>query len=792
MSVITSEELERQKRNEENTKLRLITPEIQKKWGYDLEKIQMEYTFTAGKISLDDGEAKRGEPLRADYLLLYKNNIPLALVEAKGEDHSADEGRDQVIKYAMILDVPFAYSTNGHELIEKDMITGEITDLKLDDFPMQNDLWNRYIKEKVLSEDEVKLLLQPYYQDTTSSKPKEPRYYQRIAINKTIEAVAKNQNRLLLVMATGTGKTFTAFQIMWRLYKSGSKKKMLYLVDRNILADQSITKDFKPFNTEDPGAMIKIKNDTIDDSSHSIYFALYQQLKSKDNKYYEKLPKDFFDLIIVDECHRGSANEDSSWREILDYFGSAIQLGLTATPKEDGVTTDYFGEPIYTYSLKNGINDGFLAPYQVVTIGLNIDKTGYQAHEGEIDEKGNKLEEKLYEAKSFDRFNGVAIKERRDVVAKKISDYMKENDCRYAKTIVFCETIEHAQAMTKRLVNENLDLVKENPKYVVQITGDNDEGKAELDNFVDPSSKYPVIAVTSELMSTGVDSETCKLIVLDKSIGSMTEFKQIVGRGTRIKEKYNIDGEEFDKLYFTVLDFRENYLHFQDPAFDGVPISITTKSEEDTLFIPSHKKAFKREIEETKNEIAYVSGVKVEVDDENVYYRDESGKLTSENLVSCARNNILEQYPTVNDFEDAFMKSEDKLLFTNDLLITNKLTLSIQDDFGMLIDGYDIVRYIGYKITPISKEDRMNKIYKNELFKSQDTDKQIILKVIINQYNTLEQSFGPLKTTKAYQSNGLSLMGYSPQKINKIFVSKKNYIDLMNEFEKILYDKGED
>ncbi|MBO5527538.1 MAG: DEAD/DEAH box helicase family protein, partial [Erysipelotrichaceae bacterium] len=583
MAVLDPNDLLQQQQNEETTKMKYITPVIQAKWANN-DKIVMEYYYTDGRISIDEyNVAHRGKPKKVDYLLLWKDNVLLALVEAKGQDHSADDGYSQAIDYAADLDVPFAYSTNGTELIEKDMITGINKRMRIDDFPGPDELWDRYMKEKGLSNDTEAIITYPYW---TTFGGKKPRYYQRIAINRTVEHIAKGNKRALIVMATGTGKTFTAFQIIWRFWKMGKMKKILFLADRNILVDQTMRKDFAPFTD----AMVKFDNDKID-TSKDIYLALYQQLKSNDTDYFKKYPRDFFDLIVIDEAHRGSASEDSSWHEILTWFTDAVQIGMTATPKDGGVEEAsiaeekaastltsalannpndmkmiaklrkefdkahearvraeeesnmyYFGNPVYTYSLKQGIEDGFLAPYKVISVELDVDKKGYTPPSGKLDIDGNPVEQRTYTQEEFDR--KIIVEERRQLVAERITDFMKVNDCRYAKTIVFCESIEHAQDTVRRLENLNHDLVAENPKYVMQITGDNDIGKKQLDNFVDPNSKYPVIAVTSRLMSTGVDAETCKIIALDRTIGSMTEFKQIIGRGTRIKEKFECDGEE--------------------------------------------------------------------------------------------------------------------------------------------------------------------------------------------------------------------------------------------------------
>ena len=790
-------DLEEQLKNEENTKRMYITPIIEERWNKEQNSIVMEYYFTDGRVDINGSIVKRDEPKKADYLLLFKNNIPLALVEAKGIDHRAMEGYQQVIDYATILDVPFAYATNGDDLIEVDMLKGITNDkLKIKDFPYSETLWKRYIEGKEITEEQLSLINQPYYEDTTRLKPKKPRYYQRIAINRVIDAISKGKKRLLLVMATGTGKTYTAFQIVWRLWKSRNKKKILYLVDRNALADQTMQKDFKPF--VDAGVMKKIDSNTIkEDTAYEVYTALYQQLKNNEQDYYKELPSDFFDLIIVDECHRGSAAEDSTWHEILDYFSSATQIGLTATPKEteDISNIGYFcsetdGKPIYTYSLKQGIEDGFLAPYRVISIELDIDKTGYKPAPGEVDLNGNPLENRIYEQREFDRT--IAIDSRRDIVAKRITEYMIENNCRFAKTIVFCENIEHAEAMVVKLKNYNSDLVAENPKYVMKITGDDEIGKAELENFTDPNTKYPVIAVTSKLMSTGVDSETCELIVLDKSIGSMTEFKQTIGRGTRIKEKFTIDNQEKNKLHFTILDFRTNYTQFEDPEFDGEPVAVMNINEREKFpkDIPQKITDEKKEVNTTRHlEKAFIEGREVSIENEVVQYRDEEGNLVKENIDSCVKNNIVEQYPTIEQFREKFNDSTNKDMFLKELLLSAEYLKKIKQQFDYPIDNYDIVQFIGYKIPPKSKQERLDRIYNSSFYGNLSDSQKVIYKTILEEY--LKQDFNELKKIQTLNLPQLNNLGYTPIKIKKEILNDNidNYINYMNKFEKILYEE---
>ena len=538
---------------EEDIKLKYITPALQKS-DWDVQtQIRCEYYYTAGKINVRENVSSRGKGKKVDYVLSYKSNIPLAIVEAKDNNVTVSHGIQQAIGYAGDLDIPFAYSSNGTGFYEHDMITGLEKEISIDEFPTPEELWYRYVNEKELTEEQLKIITEPYY---FMSAYKTPRYYQRIAINKTIEAIAKGQKRILLVMATGTGKTFTAFQIIHRLHKSGAKKKILYLADRNVLIDQTMQNDFKPFQK----VMTKIENRNMD-SSYEIYMSLYHQLRSSEEEIYKQFKPDFFDLIIVDECHRSSARDDSNWHEILTYFDSATQIGMTATPKEtnDISNINYFGEPIYTYSLKDGIEDGFLAPYKVIKVGLDKDLEGYRPEKGKLDEDGYEVEDKEYTVHDFDRT--IVIDERTKAVAKRITEYLKATD-RYARTIVFCVDTEHALRMRNALAMENSDLVKVNPNYVVRITSNDEVGRNKLEDFIDANTTYPVIATTSKLLSTGVDTKTVKLIVLDEDIQSMTEFKQIIGRGTRLLPNKG-------KEYFTIMDFRNNSEKFADPDFNG-------------------------------------------------------------------------------------------------------------------------------------------------------------------------------------------------------------------------------
>lgn len=823
-----------QQQNEETTKMKYITPVILERWQ-DVDKVLMEYNFTEGRISVDEyNMTHRGKPKRADYLLLFRDNLPLAIVEAKGADHSADEGYSQAVEYARILDVPFAYSTNGDDLIEKDMISGINKNMKMKDFPTIDELWERYQKESNLTREQVDIYSFPYYVTATGKKP---RYYQRIAINRAVKSIVEGQQRLLIVMATGTGKTFTSFQIIYRFWKTRTFKKILYLADRNILIDQTMRKDFKPF----ADAMEKIDNKNIN-TSKEIFLGLYQQLKTggrngeEGHDYYKQLPRDFFDLVIIDECHRGSASKDSNWHEILTYFKSAVQIGMTATPKDGGIqdaikaeeearkdyndavasndtklieqakknvekaivrrekaesecNAMYFGNPIYTYSLKQGIEDGFLAPYKVLSVDLNIDKYGYYPPKGTKDVNGQPIEDRLYTQADFDR--KIVVVERRELVAKRISDFMKINDMRYAKTIVFCEDIPHCQEMVRLLENENKDLVAEDSRYIMQITGDNQVGKEQLDNFVDPSSKYPVIAVTSRLMSTGVDAETCEIVVLDRIIGSMTEFKQIIGRGTRIKQEYECDGEEKSKMYFTILDFRKNYLKFNDPAFDGTPVTITDVPEENDFPKPPIKPNPETPPQPpaAPHRVARVNGVDVTIVGEDVQYLDLDGNLVTQNITSCIRNNIITQYPDFESFKAAWLLANDKARFASELLLGIEWGSGFKTKYGYTVDDFDIIAYMGYDIEPpMSKHQRTQSLAIANYLEPFDDDKKEVIRLLLDAY--AETNFTNLRDIKnIFSQPQFTEIGLTPLKaVKQVFGGKDKYFKCLNEIENKLYE----
>lgn len=807
MNLIPLDDIDEQEQNEENTKLKYITPAIQNKWNAEGDKIVMEYGkdkfgntgsghyFTEGQIIVDkEGNITRGKKKKVDYLLLFKYNIPLALVEAKGYEHDINDGVQQALEYAEMLNVPYAYTSNGHAFHEEDRIQGTNRELSMNDFPTSDELWERYKKDNSLTEEQADLIASPYY----TNDGRKPRYYQRNAINKSIEAIARGQNRLLITMATGTGKTYVAMQIIYRLYTKNIKKKILFLVDRTALAEQTF-EAFTPFKksmvivgTKEDGKHYTLKTEEGIKhlSSMEIFISLYHQMKSgssdeaeteinDDKAYYKNLPSDFFDLIIVDECHRGSINEEKGWHEMLEYFSSATQIGLTATPKETsfGSNIEYFckdndGKPIYTYSLQQGIKDGFLAPYKVVAMELDVDRDGYMPKKDETDIFGKPLENRIYEQKDFDR--KLIIDDRRELVAKQITEYLKATGDRYMKTIIFCETEEHAGAMMNLLKNENKDLVAENSKYIMRITANDQEGKDQIKNFASPNQKYPVIAITSKLLSTGVDTQTVGLIVLDKTIGSMSEFKQTIGRGTRIKEQYKVDGVEKTKMHFTIMDFRKNYIKFDDPDFDG-DVEIT----EGTSAPVKSKTTVRR-----KREIFRIKGKQVELAGKTVKYLDENMQLIKqENIESCVEHNIKDYYVDHVTFKTAWIKSGNKLELANELLIHDYFIDTLRGDLGENVDLYDIISYIGYGIPIPSKQDKIDKM--TDYIYTLTDEQQRVLHILFEVYK--QSDFNDLRLLKIFDLPIFGERGYNRKTAIKPFGSKEGYIKVINELETKMY-----
>ena len=753
-----------------------ITPALVKA-GWDIKRqIREEVTFTDGRIIVRGNVTTRGKRKRVDYILYYKSNLPIAVVEAKDNKHSIGDGMQQAINYADILDLQFAYSSNGDGFIEHDMKSGTEREISLEEFPSPEELWNRYKGIKKITPEQEKIITEPYY---FAQGDKTPRYYQRIAVNRTIEAIVKGKNRILLVMATGTGKTYTAFQIIHRLRASGAKKKILFLADRNILVDQTKQNDFKPFQK----VMTKVENRTMD-SSYEVFLALYQQLSgAEDLEVFKQFSPDFFDLIIIDECHRGSSKDSSAWRKILDYFSSATQIGLTATPKEtkEISSSTYFGEPIYTYSLKQGIEDGFLAPYKVIRIGIDKDLEGYRPIKGKLDDYGNELEDREYNIKDFDK--NLIIDDRTKVVAKKITEFLKKTD-RFSKTIVFCIDIEHAERMRRALINENSDLVAENHKYVMRITGDNKEGKAQLDNFIDEDSKYPTIVTTSKLMTTGVDCKTCKLIVLENNIASMTEFKQIIGRGTRLKPDYG-------KEYFTIMDFRNVSRLFADPDFDGEPVIIYEPEEGDDITPPEldtdpYDTDGNGEGEFNDKHSKYrVSDVKVRVISERVQYYDKDGKLITESLKDYSKKNIKEEFEDLDAFLRKWNSEDKKQAIIEELVEHGVLLDALREEIGNPdIDDFDLICHIAYDKKPLTRSERVNNVKKRGYLYKYSDIAQKVLESLLDKYSSNRNV--DLTDTKILELKPFEDLG-NPIKIVKAFGGKKKYIEAIKELEKEIY-----
>jgi len=774
---------------ETDIRTKFITPAIVgangEKWDV-MTQIREEAYFTAGRVIVRGKTVKRGVAKKADYLLYYRPNIPIAVVEAKDNKHTVGAGMQQALDYAEILDIPFAYSSNGDGFLEHDRTaaTGTVTRvISLEDFPAAEELWQRYRAAKGYTPAQVAITTQPYYDDGSG---RIPRYYQLNAINRTVGAIALGVQRILLVMATGTGKTYTAFQIIWLLWKSGAKKRILFLVDRNILADQTKTNDFKPFGA----AMTKITNRTVD-KSFEIYLCLYQAVTGteEERNIYKQFSEDFFDLIIIDECHRGSAADDSAWRQVLEYFSSATQIGLTATPKEtkDVSNTHYFGDPIYTYSLRQGIDDGFLAPYKVVRIGLDKDLDGWRPETGKVDKHGNEIEDREYNQRDYDR--NLILGKRTETVAAKITEFLKATD-RFSKTIVFCENIDHAERMRQALVNANADLAAANPRYIMRITGDNDEGKAQLDNFIDPESTYPVIATTSQLMSTGVDAQTCKLIVLDKRIASMTEFKQIIGRGTRINEDY-------DKLYFTIMDFKQATSLFADPDFDGDPVQIYEPGPDDSP-VPPDDLPFDGEapvsdydFSTTSGELRegpikyYVNDVEVRVATERVQYLDADGKLITESLTDYTRKTVLGSYATLDDFLTVWKDAEKKQAVLEELTHKGVFLDELAEQLGKDYDVFDLVCHIAFDQPPLTRKERAENVKKRDIFAKYGAQARAVLEALLQKYS--DDGISNVESMEILRVDPLSGFG-TPIEIISIFGGKEGYQKAIQELEAELYN----
>jgi type I restriction enzyme R subunit len=779
-----------------------IFPALEKS-GWDVARqVREEVYFTDGRVFVKGHKTARGERKRADIILYLKPNIPIAVIEAKDNNHSVGAGMQQALRYAEILDVPVAFSSNGDGFIQHDRsgyFSQVETELSIDDFPSPAELWNAYKKFKNLTTPkQEEIALNDYFFDASGKKP---RYYQQIAINRTVEAIARGQNRILLVMATGTGKTYTAFQIIYRLWKKGVKKRILFLADRNVLLDQTKRNDFKHFKDK----MTVIRKKKID-KAFEVYLALYQGLTNynDDKDAYKEFSRDFFDLVIVDECHRGSAAADSAWREILSYFSSATQIGLTATPKETKEISniEYFGEPIYTYSLKQGIEDGFLAPYKVIRIGFNTDLEGWRPQDGKTDKDGNEVEDRLYNTKDFDK--NLVIDERTKLVARKITEFLGKTN-RFDKTIVFCVDIEHAERMRQALVTLNPDLVKENYKYVMRITGDDDEGKRQVDNFINPEERYPVIATTSKLMTTGVDAQTCKLIVLDSNINSVTEFKQIIGRGTRIREDYG-------KTFFTIMDFRNVTDIFARPEFDGEPVMIKVVKGEaeltdadinpeknDAIIDPETGKDvnFDKTDYPTQPEIikggtiiseprpkVYVNGVDVSVLNERIQHLDVNGKLIIETLKDYTKKGLLKEFRSLDDFLARWNSFEKKKAVIDALeshgIVLDNLLSEVKKD----LDAFDLICHIAWDKPPLTRRERANKVKKRNYFTKYGDKARTILNALLDKY--ADEGIDNIEDLSVLRVEPFNQFG-TPAEIVQMFGGRDKYLEAIEELEHEIY-----
>ena len=773
---------------------KFITPAVVAA-GWDLQtQIREEVFFTKGRIIVRGKLHSRGKAKRADYILYVKPNLPIALIEAKDQAHSVGAGMQQALDYAETLDIPFVFSSNGTGFLFHDR-TGDSskveTPLALTEFPSPADLWARYCSTKGLAGDAITTVETPYYDDGSG---RSPRYYQANAINRAVEAVAQGQNRILLVMATGTGKTYTAFQIIWRLWKSKVKKRILFLADRNILVDQTRTNDFKPFGA----AMTKIEKRQAN-KAYEIFLSLYQAVtgNEEDKNIYKQFSPDFFDLIVIDECHRGSAAADSAWREILDYFSSATQIGLTATPKEtkDVSNIDYFGKPVYTYSLKQGIEDGFLAPYKVVRIDINKDLEGWRPTKGQVDKNGNLIEDRIYNQKDFDRT--LVLEARTDLVAKKITEYLQATDP-FAKTIVFCEDIDHAERMRQALVNQNPDRIKENRKYVMRITGDEQEGKAELDNFIDPESRYPVIATTSKLMTTGVDAQTCKLVVLDQRIQSMTEFKQIIGRGTRINE-------DFGKYWFTIMDFKKATELFADEKFDGDPVQIYQPvpgqspvppdlpaeqpgGDQSGGDLPGHPPLPPETPGEKRVKYVVDRNTTVYVAAERVQYYGSDGKLITESLKDYTRNAVRKEYASLDAFLRKWSAADKKYAIIEELESQGVLLTALAEEAtkndGRMLDPFDLICHVAFDQPALSRKERADQVKKRNVFTKYGDQARAVLNALLDKY--ADAGIESIEDIKILTLDPFTRLGTAPELI-QAFGGKPAYLIAIHELEQQLY-----
>lgn len=759
-----------------------VTPAI-KSAGWDqMTQIRREVTLAPGPIIVRGNMSSRNKKKKkfADYVLLREAGVPIAIVEAKDNSHTVSHGMQQALGYAGILDVPSAFSSNGDAFASHNKVPAHGEDIEcefpLDQFPSPQEIWKRYKQHRDIKDDEEALVLEPYHLDAYG---KEPRYYQGEAINRTIEAIAKGQKRLLLVMATGTGKTYTTFQIIWRLWKAKKAKRTLFLVDRNILADQTLVNDFKPFGS----VMTKIKNRKID-PAYEIYLGLYQAITGPDeeDKIYKNVSPDFFDLIVIDECHRGSAAEDSAWREILEYFSEAIQIGMTATPKETKYASNitYFGDPVYTYKLKQGIEDGFLAPYKVVRYYLDKDLIGWTPPPGMVDDLGQEIEQRTYNQADMDRI--LVLNQRTKLVAKCVMELLNAADP-FSKTIIFCEDIDHAERMRVAITNAAGRLALDNPKYVMRITGDSVEGKAELDNFIDPESKFPVIATTSELLTTGVDAKTCKLIVLDKTVKSMSTFKQIVGRGTRIEEDYG-------KFFFTVMDFKGATELFKDPDFDGDPVVIYEPGPGDDPVPPDPPEPDDDGDGDDPSpgvKKLRVSGVDVRILAKTVEYRGDDGRMVTESYSDYSRKNIRKEYASLDDFINKWNTTKKKEAIVKELEEYGIELSKLAEEVGKEYGDFDLICHIAYDQPPLTRKERAENVKKRNYFTRYGDKARAVLEALLDKY--ADEGILTIESPQVLKLIPFTQMGTPVEIINNAFGGKAKYETAIQELERQLFDQ---
>ena len=809
--------MEKRSLSERDICTKFITPALRNAGWDEMVQIREEVSFTKGRIIVRGKLVSRGRAKRADYVLSYKPNVPIALIEAKDNTHAVGDGMQQALDYAETLEIPFVFSSNGDGFVFHDRTAGNAekeTTLALDAFPSPDDLWARYRTWKGLTPEAETIVLQDYYEDGSD---KVPRYYQISAVNAAIEAIAKGRDRILLVMATGTGKTYTAFQIIWRLWKAGRKKRILFLADRNVLVDQTMVNDFRPFgaamaklstnaktieprdgSTEDVAAVGKQRRI---DTAYEIYLGLYQAITGPEEheKIFREFSHNFFDLIVIDECHRGSAAEDSAWREILEYFSTATQIGLTATPKETRYVSnvDYFGEPVYSYSLKQGIRDGFLAPYKVIKVHIDRDVEGYRPEKGQRSRAGEPVEDRVYNSKDFDKT--LVLDGRTLAVARNVTEFLKESGDRFQKTIIFCVDQEHAARMRHALINENAELADDNHRYVMRITGGDAEGQAQLSNFIDPESRYPVLVTTSRLLSTGVDAQTCRLIVLDREVGSMTEFKQIVGRGTRIHE-------DTHKFYFTLMDFRGATSHFADPDFDGEPVQIYEPGTGDPITPPDHAPRTEDDEaplppepadDETIVEISpgvpperasrrkvYIDGVDATILLQRIEYLDEHGKLVTESLRDFTRKALKKRFADLDDFLRRWKAAERKQAVIDELEAEGLALDTIAEELGKNLDPFDLICHVAFDAKPLTRRERAENVKKRNVFNKYGYQARTVLNALLDKY--ADEGALDLDDANVLRIPPLNTLG-TPVQLVKAFGGREKFIEAVRDLQAALY-----